>query len=341
LGICLVVFAGCGDDGMVVMDSGGADASPDTATDSATPDAPPPDALPDTSVPPPPPCTEFEDATVLGNVEGALLNEVSGVAASRANADVLWVHNDSGDMARVFALRTDGGYLGEYLLPGATNRDWEDMAIGPGPTPGTDYLYVGDHGDNAARDTGMGRAGITVYRAPEPTVSASMTPVATDLAGVEALPLVYPAGPHDCESLMVDPDTADLYLLTKENDGMSELYVARAPLMADVETTLELVGTLTFGAGATPGGPFATGGDISPTGNALLIRTYSSVLLFVRPAGGTIVDMLMESPSVLPAASEMQGEAVAWRPDGLGYYTVSEFVNPPVHFYAASASCVP
>jgi hypothetical protein len=241
----------------------------------------------------------------------------------------------------VFALRTDGTHLGEYALGGATNRDWEDMAIGPGPTAMVDYLYLGDTGDNAARDTGVGRSNITVYRVPEPAVSRDQAPVMTDLGDVEALTMVYPDGPHDCESLFIDPETADLYLLTKENDGMSELFVARAPLAMGVTTTLERVGVLTFGAGATPGGPFATAGDLSPSGDRLLVRTYSAVLLFERPRGAPVADALATTPELLPAASEMQGEGIAWAPDGRGYYTISEFAAPPVHFYAAEAMCTP
>jgi hypothetical protein len=263
------------------------------------------------------------------------------VADSSQNADVLWVHNDSGDSARVFALRTDGTHLGEYALASATNRDWEDMAIGPGPTPAIDYLYLADTGDNAARDTGVGRASVVVYRVPEPSVSRDQTPVMQELGGVEALSFVYPDGPHDCEASFVDPDTLDLYLLTKENDGMSELYVARAPLTADVMTELTRVGMLTFGAGAAPGGPFATAADLSPSGARLLVRTYSAVLLFERASGATVADALATMPVRLPTASEMQGEGIAWAADGRGYYTMSEFAAPRVHFYAAEETCVP
>jgi hypothetical protein len=332
-----VLATACGDDEMMAGDSGAPDARADTgATDTAMPpsDSSAGDGGSTT-------CTAFADAIELGNVESTALNEISGVAASRANADVLWVHNDSGDSARIFALRTDGTHLGEYGLSGASHVDWEDMALGPGPEVGRDYLYLGDVGDNAARDTGVGRSGVTVYRVPEPTVDRDQTPVTMDLASVESLPLAYPEGPHDCEALMVDPASGDLYLLTKENDGMSELYMARAPLVADATTTLERVAELPFGPGATPGGPFATGGDLSPDGDALLVRTYSAVLLFLRPAGGTIADALTGDAVELPAAFERQGEGIAWAPDGLGYYTLSEFADAPVHFYAAEASCVP
>jgi hypothetical protein len=38
---------------------------------------------------------------------------------------------------------------------GATAVDWEDVAIGPGPAPAQDYLYIGDTGDNTRRRTSI------------------------------------------------------------------------------------------------------------------------------------------------------------------------------------------
>jgi len=48
---------------------------------------------------------EFGDRLDLGLINNDSLNEVSGLAASRKNSNVLWTHNDSGDESRVF------GYL--------------------------------------------------------------------------------------------------------------------------------------------------------------------------------------------------------------------------------------
>src|SRR5947209_266214 len=73
------------------------------------------------------------------NITG--LSEVSGVAASRNNDNVLWVHNDSGHPAVAYAIDVQGRSLGKYNLPG--NTDNEDIAIGPGPVTNVSYLYVG------------------------------------------------------------------------------------------------------------------------------------------------------------------------------------------------------
>ena len=92
----------------------------------------------------------FLARTDLGLLQSPLLTEASGIAASRPYPGVLWTHNDSGDPARVFALNAHGEHLGIYTIAGASNRDWEDIATGPGPEPGRSYLYIGEIGDNSA-----------------------------------------------------------------------------------------------------------------------------------------------------------------------------------------------
>ncbi|NLT76895.1 MAG: hypothetical protein GXX98_10255, partial [Planctomycetes bacterium] len=78
---------------------------------------------------------EFAPGVEAGIVRTPLIQEASGLVASRKNPGVLWVHNDSGDTARVFAIDTRGNLLGVCSVTGAKARDWEDIAIGPGPDP--------------------------------------------------------------------------------------------------------------------------------------------------------------------------------------------------------------
>src|SRR6185503_14763457 len=80
----------------------------------------------------------------------AELDEISGMSQSRGNPNIFWVHNDSGDQARVYAVNRKGVLVGTYLLDGASAVDWEDMAMGPAPG-GRSYLYLADIGDNSAR----------------------------------------------------------------------------------------------------------------------------------------------------------------------------------------------
>ncbi len=166
---------------------------------------------------------QFLPAQHVGTVQHASIDEASGLAASRANPGVLWVHNDSGDTARVFAMNVQGTHLGIYNLSGASATDWEDTAVGPGPVEGQSYLYLGDIGDNNAV-----RSTIRVYRAPEPAVSPSQPPVNVDLSDVATTTLQYPDGPRDAETLMIDQATADLYIVSKR-ETPSRLYRAAFP----------------------------------------------------------------------------------------------------------------
>ena len=54
---------------------------------------------------------------------------------------------------------------------------------------------------------------------------------------------------------------------------------------------------------------FATGGDISPMGDEIAIRSYDSRVLWRRPKGMSIADALSQTPCSIPLASEPQGSA--------------------------------
>ena len=289
LAVCLPAFFGCA-----------AGASQDTETDASA----------DT--------TRFGGPVAAGLIQYDPIQEASGIVASRKNPGVLWVHNDSGDAPRLFALTTSGEHLGVYILDSAAAQDWEDIALGPGPEPGQDYLYVGDIGDNEAR-----RDLKQVYRVPEPLVEAGQTPLDTTLTGTATITLRYPDGPADAETLLLDPLTKDLYVITKRS---TEVIVLRAAFPPSTTDPIEMQPTATLRLepvpGASAGGQGAVAGDIAPSGLEVLIKTYSKVYYWSRSSGA---DALFASPSItLPYVPEPQGEAIGWAADGSGYFTLSE-----------------
>src|SRR5690242_21941395 len=96
------------------------------------------------------------------------LNEASGIARGIASPGILYVHNDSGDSARVFALDARTGLARAVIyLPGAVNHDWEDIAVAP-DAHGTPSLWIADTGDNNTN-----RAEVQLYRIDEPKVDMS------------------------------------------------------------------------------------------------------------------------------------------------------------------------
>src|SRR5687767_1127705 len=87
----------------------------------------------------------------LAELKNKNLNEISGIAASINNPTLLWAHNDKGNDAEVFLLDENLNIKLTCKIEGIKNRDWEDVATGPGPDPAKNYLYIGDIGDNDAQ----------------------------------------------------------------------------------------------------------------------------------------------------------------------------------------------
>jgi hypothetical protein len=258
-----------------------------------------------------------------GKIANDEINELSGIVSSRRTNGVWWVHNDSGDSARMFAIGNDGRSLGEFRLAGAKATDWEDIGIGPGPKAGVSYLYLADIGDNAEA-----RASVQLYRVPEPAVDpAKPAPSPQTLDGGETLTLTYPDGAHNAEAFFVDPKTGRLYIVTKQLRAAG-VYRAPAGLMAESTTKLQRVGTANIG-------PLVTAADITALGDAIALRTYTSVRIFARRGGTTVEAALAGKPCKGKMALERQGEAIGFTRDGRGYVTASEGEHPPLHRFTA------
>ena len=259
-----------------------------------------------------------------GPVTDPALTEISGIHTGVRNPGIWWVHNDSGDTARVFALDSTGAVRGTYSLTGANAVDWEDIAVVAGATPGTGTIYAADIGDNP-----LTRTELQVYRVAEPDVPTTGPAVTTALSGVETLHLTYPDGPHDAETLLVDPATGDILVITKLLfGGTVGIYRAAAPLAAGSTTQLTKVDTLTYPSGLANA---VTGGDVAADGTAIVIRTYGNVRVYNRTGGTTLWAALHTPPCTAPLPSEAQGEAVGFNPAATSLVTVSEGANPTLH----------
>ncbi len=262
----------------------------------------------------------------MGTFASPEITECSGLVVSRKNPGVLWVHNDSGDSARLFAVKEDGSLRGLYHLARADSRDWEDLALGPCRDPGKECLYVGDIGDNTRR-----RRKIQVYRVEEPTVPLDGPPVRRKLKGTERFDCTYPDGPHDAEALFVDPVAGIPYLITKEQGGRAAS-VYRFPDARDHgnAVTLEKVATL-------PSRSSVTGGDITQDGSMIVLRDYWFAFVYFRPQGGGISEAFCVPPYRVPLGGEAQGESLGLGPSGTEIYTASEGMEGAIR----RAECTP
>jgi hypothetical protein len=277
-----------------------------------------------------PRCDATYAAPIEARVTDPALHEMSGIVASRRNHGIYWVHNDSGDSARIFALNEQGNLRGTFSLAGAGAVDWEDIAIGPGPKEWRPYLYLADIGDNLAV-----RPDVQVYRVAEPEVDPDV-PSVGELRDVTRLALRYPDGPHDAESLIVDPRTGDLIIITKSAVGGAQpAYRAVAPIDPAKVTTLERYATVTTGPSLTGA---ITAADLDRSGDHLLVRTYGAVREVAKTSKAPASALLERSPGTVtcrpPTPPEVQGEAIAFEADGRGFVSVSEGGSPVLRRYA-------
>jgi hypothetical protein len=269
-------------------------------------------------------CPSCGEAAVQGEIHGGDLDECSGAVAGATHPEVLYVHNDSGDSARFFAIGVDGVARGEFDVSGAGFVDWEDVARGPCSSGGGSCLFFGDIGDNDEA-----RASYAIYEVEEPAQIGAGQHAAT----ATAIPFRYPDGSHDAEALLVHPVTGAITIVTKVEKGSSTIYELPQPVTPGATATLAAAGSIKPPVGSSR----VTAGDVHPEGRGVLLRTHSDVFFFAMTPDQTVAQALAAPPCLLPSADEDQGEAIAWLPGGWGYVTLGEGVGAPIHGVSCTA----
>lgn len=262
------------------------------------------------------------------------MDELSGLIVSRRQPGILYVHNDSGDSSRFFAIGTDASlkaifyFKGEKSLAPLGVRDVEDITMGPGPDSGADYIYLGDIGDNHRR-----RKYITIYRIKEPVIGSNTF--------VDAAPLYlhYPDGARDAETLMADPIDRRLYIVSKREDSVI-VYSTSLDFKPGDTVTLTRHTRLFFPGYGTD--KWITAGDVSPGGDQVLLKSYVGVFYWQRryrvgadssKQAEPLWQTLRRQPVIQPYSPEKQGEAIGFSRDGKGFYTISEGRYPRLYHY--------
>ena len=259
-------------------------------------------------------CRDYT-ASVAGQVSDPTLTEISGIARGRRDDSVLWVHEDSGAKADVHALTLAGTVRQTFRLAGAGAKDWEDMAVGPGPVPGTNYLYLGDVGDN-----GKTRDEIVVYRVPEPAVTNGGL---TTLSGVDSIRLRYPDGKYNSEAIAVGAD-GTIYVITKSK--VTRVYMAPYPQSTTDVNTMKPVA-----AGTLAPEVDMSGADIRMDGRAIIVRGYRDAWTWPIKPGESMATTLARTPCKTPTyRPETQGEAIAFLANDGSYTTTGELSRAPV-----------
>jgi len=261
-------------------------------------------------------CVEFNDVPLISVMAKQEYDEISGIAESLQFKDIIYIHEDKPGKNFIYITNKKGEDLGRIVIDGVAPADWEDMTVGPGPLANNHYIYVADIGDNNALNPYA-----TIYRFVEPTMSGLSSSKEIHIKEFDKIRVSYSKGSTNAETILLDPLTRDLYILTKEN-SKTHLYQIPYP-----QSTTAIIPSKPM---ALLGFDYLTSGGISTDGQEILLRNKSQIWYWKRTVNETILNTLSRKPLDAPyAANEHQGEAITFKADRTGFMTISETKGYP------------
>lgn len=205
------------------------------------------------------------------------VEENSGMLLSSSNS--IWLHNDSGDSAKLYQIDTSGNLLRTILVTNATNVDWEDIT-----KDNQGNVYIGDFGNNSNN-----RQNLKIYKIQHPDSTIGNTTTAQiiyyNYPDQTAFPPPDAQKHFDLEAMVCLNDS--LYLFSKNRTDPYDSYTKCYQIPADtgVHTAVLLDSFDT----QQPGGFGAifsiTAAAISPNQQRLALLNANRVWLFSNFTG--------------------------------------------------------
>jgi hypothetical protein len=270
---------------------------------------------------------KVRSSEISGFFQNPELKEISGIAASQIFEDTYYVHNDSGDTSRFFAVDPQGKLISTFYFPEDQQKqhtllDCEDISVGKGPEAGKSFVYLADIGDNANV-----RPYVTIYRFEE---KPSWLQDSVHHVIPAQLHLTYPDGPKDAEAMMVDPIQHLMYIVNKRTDTI-RVYTTPLNFKNNEDRVLTLRSKIHI-KGFKPF-KYITAGDISKDGSKILLKSYGKVYYWQRQQDEPVWETMQRKPTELPYDLQRQGEAIGFTANGEGYYTTSESSFAAIYYY--------
>ena len=268
---------------------------------------------------------DYAPVQELARIKDAAINEISGAASSYNNPETFWIHNDSGDIPRIFLVDKAGNTLTQGNITNASANDWEDIASFE--LNGISYLIIADIGDNASS-----RSQYSLYIIEEPKPNLDGT-YPSSFPIKRRINFTYDTGAQNCESLAVDVESGKIILVSKTSYGGSQKirYVHELPLSVSSGTvTLVAQKIQEFGTIAEA----TTGMDISNNGKYAIIHTVlDGNFEFTRNQNETWADAFAKEPRRIGIPEDRGFEAICYGTNGIDLYLMKEGLNSPLLFY--------
>ncbi|OYD44969.1 hypothetical protein CHU00_14010 [Sphingobacterium cellulitidis] len=251
---------------------------------------------------------KHSERSIRGKISSPVLGEISGIISSINNPGMFWVHNDSGDKARVYLIDSAANLMCTYQLEGIDAIDIEDIAWVE--LNGKSNIVLADVGDNLGQ-----RSNISLYVFPEPVFSKGTKQDTIAKTSISVKTLSYPGKARDAEAIFVDPLDKQFYIISKR-EFQSSLYTADVFGSAADHFQLKPLMRFPF--------TFITAADISSKRDAIIMKNLTNIYYWPIGSNESIVKALQKSYLPIPYEPEPQGEAITFDRLSDGFYTISE-----------------
>ena len=268
------------------------------------------------------------DITESGKITDRNLGEVSGLAVSRINENILWVLNDSGNSSSVYALDAEGKLLSTLDIQGVSNNDWEDIASFE--YEGKSFILIADVGDNFAK-----RSKCFLHFIEEPDIKEISGSSSLAVNPSWSITYTYEDGPRDCESVAVDTVNNKILLLSKRDTPpvLYELPLSKkkndvAKKLTEIKPLLQRTDEIMdFGVSVSQ----PTAMDISANGLSAVVLTYANAFFYAKNPSKEWSDVFTGSPEEIIVPPMRQAESICFSRDGSSIYITTEQLPAPLY----------
>ncbi len=200
----------------------------------------------------------------VGLLDKNVINEASGLVASKLRPGKLIWSNDSGGDSALYATNSDGKLIKTVKLTNFKNTDFEAIASGPCPSNQADTcLYVGDIGDGIGWRSSFQ---IGIFKESDFWTSQSIT-------AQKIIKFSYPGSANNAEALIVTPE-GKILTFTK-TEGSTQIFNLDINGKATKVAQIDLNPIVAQARGKAAR---ITDASLSRDGDKVLMLTYGDIL---------------------------------------------------------------